>query len=460
MQISFQTESTKLPLGAALVVFTSETTDNLVLSSDGAKEVHIGRGKERKVKATRRELILLIRRAVNTARTRGVKTLAIDLTQIPQRLSEAELTELVAKEATLANYEFTAYKKTPEKGWSLLETLVIVGTRKTSEAKARRGQRIGEIVNDARSLTNTPANRLSPADVAQVAREQLTSLKVAVTEFDRTGLQELGAGGILAVGQGSVHEPRLIVLEYNGGKKGEKPVVIVGKGITHDSGGYSIKPPGSMTTMHMDMAGAAAVIGAMRLAAEQKIKKNIVGLVASAENMISGSSYREGDIIRMMDGTTVEIANTDAEGRLVLGDALVYAKRFKPKAVIDIATLTGGAVVAVGYRMGGVLSQDERLMRLTKEAGELTGDYVWELPLWDEFDSEIKSPVADIMNMGKYARSASATIGAAFLKTFTKDYPWLHIDMAPRMDVQDFDQLVKGALGYGVHLLHRLLETV
>ncbi len=448
---------------AVFLDITMGDTDEIVVSEDEIKEVRIGRGKDKKTKTNRRELIWLLRRAVMLARTRGVKSLAVSLPDLPlwsQNISEAELAELVATEIGIANYEFTHYKKAPKTGWPLLECLTLIGSKTASKIKAERGLAIARVVNDARDLINTPANDLFPAELARRARMQMKGRSVRVTEIDAPGLTKIGAGGILAVGKGSVHEPRLIVLEYSGGKKTDKPIVLAGKGITHDTGGYSIKPFESMITMHMDMSGGAAVIGALRLAAELKLKKNVVGIIAAAENMISGGSVREGDILRMLDGTTVEVRNTDAEGRLVLADALSYAKRYNPKAVVDIATLTGGVIIALGYRFAGLFTPEERLRRLALVAGEVTGEYLWPLPIGEEFDNDMKSAYADISNMSKVSRSASATMGAVFLKHFAKGYPWLHIDMAGRMDSQEHDCLAKGALGFGVQLLLKLVETI
>ncbi|HEX9664762.1 MAG TPA: M17 family metallopeptidase, partial [Patescibacteria group bacterium] len=254
-------------------------------------------------------------------------------------------------------------------------------------------------------------------------------------------------------------EPRFIVMEYDGGDSKEKPLVLIGKGITFDTGGLNLKPSDGIYQMHLDMSGGAAVLYSVLLAARLKLKKNIVGLIPAAENMISGSSYRPGDILKTMSGKTVEVLNTDAEGRLVLADALTYAGKFyKPRLVISVATLTGAALVALGQYASAIFSKDESLLKLLRNLGEKSGDYVWPLPLWEEFEKEMKGTFADLNNLGK-SKYGGASQGAAFLAHFAKKYPWLHIDIAPRMTAGEGEYLAKGAVGAPVRLLIRFLET-
>ena len=265
-------------------------------------------------------------------------------------------------------------------------------------------------------------------------------------------------GGVLGVAQGSSEDPKFIIAEYNGGPKTQKPVVLVGKGVTFDSGGLNLKPSDSIYEMHLDMSGGAAVIHAVIAAAKLKLKCNVVALVPAVENMVSGSSYRPGDVLRSMSGKTIEVMNTDAEGRVILADALTYAERYKPRLVVDVATLTGASMVALGTRASAIFTRDEKLEHLLRELGEKSGDYVWPLPLWDEYEEEVKGTFGDVANIGKKDRLGGAITAAIFLYQFAKNYPWVHIDMAPRMTTIEGEYLSKGAAGAPVRLLVKLLE--
>jgi leucyl aminopeptidase len=262
-------------------------------------------------------------------------------------------------------------------------------------------------------------------------------------------------GGVLGVSQGSTHPPRFIILEYGDTKK--SPVVLVGKGVTFDSGGISIKPSAGMAEMKMDMSGAAAVIGTFEAVARLRLPIHIVGLIPSVENMPSGSSIRPGDIIRHYNGKTSEVDNTDAEGRLILADALAYAEKYKPSAVIDLATLTGAVVVALGHHASGMLGNDDALMKKLNLAGETTYERVWQLPMFDEYEKLIKSDVADVKNVG--GRWAGAITGAWFLKKFIGSYNWVHLDIAGTAILEENGEYTqKGASGFGVRLLTELLR--
>jgi len=261
------------------------------------------------------------------------------------------------------------------------------------------------------------------------------------------------------VGRGSDEESKFIIMEYFGGAKNEKPIVLVGKGVTFDSGGLNLKPSSSMNGMNMDMSGGASVIHAMALVAKNKLKKNVIGLIPSVENFVSGKSYRPGDIIRSMSGQTIEILNTDAEGRVILADALTYAQKYNPEIVIDVATLTGAAAVALGERASAIFTDDDELSKKLEEIGEKTGDYVWRLPMWEEYENEIKGSLGDWTNIhNKDSRYGGATYGAIFLKQFIKGYKWVHIDMAPRMTSMAGEYLAQGALGTPVRLLYKFIE--
>lgn len=307
---------------------------------------------------------------------------------------------------------------------------------------------------------------MTPRRLAEEAKKAARGTRVKVKILGLKEIKKLKMGGVLGVARGSSEEPRFITLEYRGGPKREKPIVLIGKGITFDSGGLMLKPGKYMTDMHLDKSGGAAVIYAITLAAKLKARKNIVGLVPAAENMPSGSSYRPGDVLRTMSGKTIEIGHTDAEGRVVLADALTYAKRYDPRLVVDVATLTGAAEVALGQQASAVLTRDEKLQKLFFELGEESGDYVWPLPLWDEYESEIKGTFGDVLNTNAKTDYGGAITGAMFLYQFVKNtpprlgdaYPWAHIDMAPRMLATEGEYLAKGAAGAPVRLLIKLLE--
>ncbi|HNV64783.1 MAG TPA: leucyl aminopeptidase, partial [Smithellaceae bacterium] len=268
---------------------------------------------------------------------------------------------------------------------------------------------------------------------------------------------KLGMNALLGVASGSAQEPKFIILEYSGGKKGNAPIVLVGKGLTFDSGGISIKPAEKMDEMKTDMSGGAAVIGAVMAAADLRLPLNVVGLIPATENMPGGSALKPGDILKSYSGKTIEIVNTDAEGRLILADALSYASKFKPQAIIDIATLTGACVVALGDDVIGMLGTDEKLKSEISQAARESGELVWELPLWDIYSEQIKSDIADYKNSG--GRAAGTITAAMFLSKFVGDFPWVHLDIAgPAWFEKDRPYIPKGASGIPVRLLVEFLK--
>ena len=304
-----------------------------------------------------------------------------------------------------------------------------------------------------RDLGNLPPNLCHPSYLAEQAKalgKAHKNLKVEI--LDEKKLKELGAGAFLAVGQGSAQPPRMIVMHYQGGKKDEQPFALVGKGITFDTGGISIKPAAGMDEMKYDMCGAASVLGTLRAVLELQLPINLVCLLACAENMPSGSATRPGDIVTTMSGQTVEILNTDAEGRLVLCDTLTYAQRFNPRTLIDIATLTGACVVALGHFATGLFSSKPALARALLRAGEECDDRAWQLPLWDDYQDLLKSPFADLANIG--GRWGGAITAACFLARFTEKYAWAHLDIAGTAWNSGKD---KGATGRPVPLLTHFL---
>ena len=320
---------------------------------------------------------------------------------------------------------------------------------------------ISDAVILARDLENEPSNYLYPEKFAEFVKKSSVKAGYQVTVFDEKKIAQLNMGAILAVGKGSHNAPRFLILQYFGSNKSEKPVVIVGKGVTFDSGGISLKPAQGMEAMKMDMGGAAAVVGAFEAAAKLKLKINLIGLIPAVENMPSGHSYKPGDIIKSYSGKTIEVDNTDAEGRLILADALEYAANYKPKAVIDICSLTGAAVVCFGHLLAGLMGNDKDLKTKIFESGEKTYERVWELPLYDEYDKLMKSEIADIKNTGP-ARQAGTIMGGIFLKKFVENkFPWAHLDIASvAFNVGDSleEYQTPGATGYGVRLFVELLK--
>ncbi|RLT95324.1 leucyl aminopeptidase [Ketobacter sp.] len=332
-----------------------------------------------------------------------------------------------------AAYTFNAFKsKDNHKLVSLKKvTLLTTTDPKAVEQGAVIGKAIANGMNYARDLGNTPPNVCNPSYLAQEARKLSRGCPTLTTKIlDEKQMAELGMNSLLSVGNGSDTPSKLIIMEYKGGPKSQPPHVLVGKGITFDTGGISLKPAPDMDAMKWDMCGAASVFGTMQAVVEMKLPMNVVGVVAAAENMPSGKATRPGDIVTTMSGQTVEILNTDAEGRLVLCDALTYVERFKPASVVDIATLTGAIIVALGPFASGMMSNDEAVVADLQAAADYTQDKVWRLPLWDEYQALLDSPFADIGNIGNAGPKAGSITAACFLSRFTKAYPWAHLDVA------------------------------
>jgi leucyl aminopeptidase len=367
---------------------------------------------------------------------------------------------VAASNAIMADFEFVKYKTPPAEGFTFIKEIEAVVAKLPQSDIAegiRRGIIIGEETNACRALSNMPGGDMTPQLLARHAVREADRVGIKATVLDEKKMKTLGMGGILGVGQGSNEPPRFIILEYMKGAKAEKPIVLVGKGVTFDTGGLNLKPGNHIYEMHMDMSGGAAVIHTLIAAARLKLKKNIVALVPAAENMPSGSSYRPGDVLRTMNGKTIEVLNTDAEGRVILADALEYAKRYHPALVVDVATLTGASMVALGSRYSGIFTMDKKLEDKFRTTGEAVNDPVWPLPLGLEDEEDVKGVFADWSNAGKPG-AAGATTGAAFLWQFIKGYPWVHLDIAPRMTAMENEYLAKGAVGTPVRLLARLLE--
>lgn len=392
--------------------------------------------------------------AARSAEKMGIASLAFTLdhtARSSERMGQSLAARAAAEAAVLASWDFREMKTVgkDEKRVELSELVLLADSDKQKseyEAAAYLGSVSARAANFARDLATRPGNVATPTYLANAAAEIAKQHGMKITVLDRAQMKQEGMHSLLAVAQGSEEEPRFIALEYNGGAPGAQPLVLVGKGVTFDSGGISIKPAERMEDMKYDMSGAAAVLGAMRGIAELKIKANVVALIPSTENMPSGTAVKPGDVIGSHLGKTIEVINTDAEGRLILVDALSYARRYKPAAMIDAATLTGAVVVALGQQAIGLMGNDGDLIDEIMAAGLRAGERCWNLPLWDEYRELLDSNIADIKNSG--GRHAGTITGGWFLKDFVVDIPWAHLDiagMAYRDDAVPY--LRKGATG-------------
>ena len=426
--------------------------------ASGQKLIHFGIGKRKEV--GRREFITITRKIIQTAKSNKTRKIAITFSEFVFGKSE-EAALILTREFEMANFEFVKYKTMPKEGWNVVEEVIIHGDfNGAHKENFKKGQLIGIEVNKSRELANTPGGEMTPRILAEEAQKASKNTGVKVKVLGRKDMESLKMGAVLGVSQGSNEEPQFIILEYNGADNTSHPIVLVGKGVTFDTGGLNLKPSNAILEMHMDMSGGAAVIHAVVIAAKLKLKKNVIGLVPAVENMPSGTSYRPGDILRSMSGKTIEILNTDAEGRVILADALTYAKRYNPRLVVDVATLTGAALAALGQRASAIMTRDEKLENLFRRLGEESGDYVWPLPLWKEYEEDIKGNFADVANLQTIGSQScgGAIAGGMFLNQFAKDYPWVHIDIAPRMTTIPSDNLAKGSAGAPIRLLVKLLE--
>lgn len=394
----------------------------------------------------------------------GARVISTTLPQVIEGLiPDAEIGQAIAEGGLLGTYSFDDYrteKKDVQKDikiFNIVLPLKYKGVRKIEDG-INKGQIISQSVLFARELVCSPGNLATPSFIAQKSLETAKEADIKASIIDRDEMETLGMGGLLAVAKGSSEPPKFIVLEYNGSKTKDAPYVIVGKAVTFDSGGISIKHSPGMDEMKMDMSGGAAAIGTIRAAALLKLKVNLVALIPATENLPGGRAYKPGDILRSMSGKTIEVLNTDAEGRLIMADALTYAERYKPKAVIDIATLTGACIVALGSNASALLGNNEALKKDILRAGEDTGERVWELPLWDSYKKQIKSDVADMKNVG--GKEAGTITAAAFLDRFAGKYHWAHIDIAgTAWEKKGRPYIPKGGTGVGVRLLVKFLEN-
>ncbi|MEE2659129.1 MAG: leucyl aminopeptidase [Candidatus Latescibacterota bacterium] len=373
--------------------------------------------------------------------------------------------QALAEGSALACYRFDEYRSTPPSRKRLKKITVVEFDKRrlpTLRRGVKAGLQIAAGVELARDLINHPGNAATPTYLASQAHSIARRFGMRCQVIDESGMKRIGMGALLGVTQGSAEPAKFIVLEHNRpasrSKRPQKPLVFVGKGVTFDSGGISIKSGTGMAEMKDDMSGAAAVLGAMQAVATLKLSQYVVGIVPATENLLDGKSYKPGDVLTTMVGKTIEIDNTDAEGRLILADALSYAQRFEPAGIVDLATLTGACVTALGHHGSGLMSNDDRLAGKVEAAASTTGEKVWRLPMWPEYTEQIKSTVADIKNTG--GRPGGALTAAALLAEFVGDYPWVHLDIAGTAFSNSARPYIpRGGVGVGVRTLVQLART-
>ena len=394
--------------------------------------------------------------AFNAARMSGAQTLAIELTQLT-----ADGAARAAFAVKLAAYRFDKYRTTlkADKIPSVQTVRIVCADTKAAKTAAKSWDALADGIMFTRDLVSEPANALYPQAFAERCKA-LKSLGLEVEVLGEKEMEKLGMGALLGVGQGSIRESQLLIMRWNGGRKTDAPIAFVGKGVCFDTGGISIKPAEGMEEMKWDMGGGGAVAGLMHALAGRKAKVNAVGVIGLVENMPDGNAQRPGDVVKSMSGQTIEVINTDAEGRLVLADALWYTQdRFKPKFMIDLATLTGAMIVSLGLEYAGIFSNDDKLADNILAATGPSGENAWRMPLPDAYERHIDSPIADVKNMGNGRSGGSITAGL-FLQRFVNKTPWAHIDIAPTAWTKDskVDTVPNGATGYGVRLLNQMVQ--
>src|SRR5438105_6494306 len=457
----------ELPLGASIQKaidgsgFIGRADEAITLLGNEPRKVTlIGLGKrdELSIRGVRSALYSVSK----TAKKLRDRSIAVALPYTIPRLDAAETTRLVAEQLSQADYKYDAYitVKKDEKNIPIDAAVIPVNgfdAKRVREIE-QEVHAIADGVRTVRDLGNAPANVVTPTRLAERAEEVAKAVGIKCTVYDRKDIEKMKMGGLLAVNRGSAEEPRFIVLEY-APKKGTKHVALVGKGITFDSGGISIKPAEKMEEMKFDMCGAAAVIGTIEAVASLEVPVRITGCIPSTDNLPSGSAYKPGEIITMMNGKTVETVNTDAEGRMILGDALHYASKLEPDHLIDFATLTGACVVALASDAAGLFSNDDELARKLIECGDRVGERLWRMPVWDDYKDLIRSEWADMKNSG--GRWGGAITAALFLKEFVDCPSWAHLDIAGTAYAEhETAREARGATGAGVRVTLAFLESL
>jgi len=424
----------------------------------------IGAGKVEALSPRKARTVL--RGVLKTLNQNGETSAVVDFPFPLQRMSAQEAREFLFGAIHAASYAFLSYKSGEHSDKRTLKRIALNAGRGVFDGlpvadlkkEVLAAQKVATAVALMRDLGNTPSNDMRPRQFAEIASEEGTKRGVKVSVLDRRGIEKERMGGLLAVSSGAVEEPRFVMLDYRGARKDDKPIVLVGKGVTFDSGGISIKPAERMGDMKWDMMGAATVVGVVLAAADLKLPVNLVGLTPLTENLPSGSAYKPGDIVRFRNGKTAEIDNTDAEGRVILADALDYAAGLNPQAIVDYATLTGAALVALGLEAAILFTDHDELASELLQAGERTDDRLWRLPMWEDYKENIRSDWADFKNTG--GRYGGSINGAMFLREFVpKGTPWAHLDIAPTAyHERDHAGYSVGATGFGLALTLRWLR--
>jgi len=419
----------------------------------------LGLGKEKDL--TLNILMDTIGNLSKNLRQSDIKSFTLDLNSFKnKKFNNETYLEKITQAIILSLYQFTKFKTKDLDKIKNIEKVDIIVDKKNiikSNKIVNDATIYAAAVNKTRDLINTPPNIATPEYIADYAAKIAKNTGLKCTILDENQIEKLGMGCITAVAKGSSCKPRIFILEYKG-KGNDKPIVLVGKGITFDTGGINVKPSSYLTTMKDDKAGACGVINILEACTRLKIKANVIGIGVLAENMIGSSSYRPDDILKSHSGLTVEITNTDAEGRLVLADALSYSLKYNPKAIIDIATLTGASIIALGYFASPVVGNDQKLIDRIKQASDSSLEKIWQFPLWEEYGELIKSDIADIKHLNSDI-DAGVMVGGIFLKNFIKDVPWAHLDIGSTVWAkQEKGYTVKGATGFSVLLLLNLLR--
>jgi leucyl aminopeptidase len=453
--VTFFTKGSALPAGVPESEFDGGSGSTVLLRDKNQRTLVAGVGEKTKVEPD------TIRKAAGTAIKAllklGASDIALDLTAFAAHAGPA------VEGAILAGYKFDGFGKDPSKNkrgvLTRLQVIVKDGDLAPARAAAREAEILATISNTIRGIGNLPGNMLTPAILAEKAQELASGRALTVKVWNERHLARDGFGGILAVGQGSIHPPRLIVLEYRGGARKDAPVALVGKAVTFDTGGISLKPGAAMDEMKWDKMGGCAVLGMMLAAAELKLPLNLVGLIPAAENMPGPDAYRPGDIITTRDGKTIEVLNTDAEGRIILVDAIAHARlTYKPSVILEYSTLTGAIIMALGHRRAGLFTADEKLSAALVAAGKSTGELAWPMPIDDEYRESVLSEIATAKNAGY--REGGSCCAASFLKLWAEETPFVHFDIAGvAWNTKPPAHLEGGATGYGLRLTLAALKA-
>jgi leucyl aminopeptidase len=454
--IAFFTKGQTAPAGVPAEEFDGGTLSLVLLRSAERRTLLVGLGEREKIETD------TLRRAAGAGVKHllklGAKDIALDLSSFPGYVAAA------VEGALLASYKFEGFGKDASKNTrgvlARLQVVVKEGDIAPAKVTAQETERVVAIINTIRGIGNLPGNMLTPAILAEKVRSLAENHPLTVKIWDERALKRDGFGGILGVGQGSSHPPRLIQIEYQGAGKRDTPIALVGKAVTFDTGGISIKPGAAMDEMKWDKMGGLAVIGIMLAAAALKLPLNLVGLIPSAENMPGPDAYRPGDILTTFDGKTIEVLNTDAEGRIILVDAIAYARQtHKPSAIIEFSTLTGAVIMALGHKRAGLFTLEEKLRDAFFAAGKVTGESVWPMPIDEEYKEAVLSEIATAKNTS--FREGSACASASFVKLWAGDIPFAHLDIAgTAWTTKPPAYLEGGATGFGVRLTLEALKKM